>query len=282
MSPRPFLEPMLAGPTPKNYADVPAEGRWFAEEKYDGQRVCVAVLPRTVAELDATEDNTVRVWSRYGLPSVLPSRLRAALSRLPVGVYDGELLTSCRRTYGVIRVPPTDDVTLVLFDVLELLGRSLTYQPKVAGIGATYEERRSFLAEIFATPRDIELAWRRPVSCAAEVAAVAREVWARGGEGLVLKKATSLYEAGKRSREWLKIKRVLSATLVVDSCTPDSVQLRDPDGHTAVVEPRNRRERARLAVNPAAFIGRQLLIEHRGRARDGSYRHAVWDRWADE
>ncbi len=272
-----FIKPMLAHVVK---GDV-LEGSWVAEEKYDGHRLVVE------------HAESVSAWSRYGRPRVLPPHVDAAITHLPKGVYDGELISITKpRSYGVTDLGETASLRYVVFDVLELLGRDSTQ--------VTQAERRKLLETIFDDPRSpaeqsegadvidgVRLAWSEPID-SRNVAALARKVWSRDGEGLILKNAVSLYYPGKRSRDWLKIKQLRSSVLTLIGFIPGKlgryavVLLEDAEGHHTTVKTRNDRERARLAQDPPSFIGRKLRIEYQERTPDGSYRHPRWDRFEDE
>jgi ATP-dependent DNA ligase len=55
-------------------------------------------------------------------------------------------------------------------------------------------------------------------------------IWARGGEGVMLKSARGLYRPGKRSSDWLKIKTVETADGVILGYNPGEGKYSDTTG----------------------------------------------------
>lgn len=291
-----FVSPMLASPMPERFV-VPAPGTWVAEEKFDGHRIVVAVGDY---KTDLFSNRSVYAWSRHGVNRLLPLHVRESLALLPDGVYDGELVVPGVRLYvghgegrhassAVTELANIDKLVYQVFDVIELLGTSAVEHP--------YSYRRALLREMFnGTPNlvpGVQLAQSTPVSSAIEVRMLAEGVWARGGEGLIVKRSASPYLPGKRTRDWVKVKQLRSAVLtvvgylpgrgkVIDNGPHATVVLRDDQGCETTVKTLNMKELARLDANPKAYIGRKLRIEFQERTPDGGYRHPRWDRWEDE
>jgi len=278
-----FFSPMLAKPVPGDF--VPAPGKWVAEEKLDGHRIVVMVSDR---QGDLFGNRLVRAWSRYGIERILPPHIREMMEKFPTGVYDGELLVPGKRSYGTVVIENSPKLVYVMFDVLYLLGKDLT----TLGISATYDERQAYLREMFRKlGRDlaVRLSWAEDIETIERIQELAKMVWNRDGEGLVLKRRDSLYYPGKRPRGvWLKIKQLKSAVLTVvafreGKLGPNSiVHLRDEEGCETTVKWKNFDELALIDANPGKFIGKKLRIEFQERTPDGSYRHPRWDRWEDE
>jgi bifunctional non-homologous end joining protein LigD len=281
-----FIEPMYAAPMPAVVPDF-TEQDWVAEEKYDGHRLVVQVYV-----------GQPLAWSRYGLVRVLPDHLMKALGYLPDGVYDGELFVPGKRSYGVTEIVNGPDLVFTMFDVPELLHTDMTKQ--------TYQNRRSHLKEALVrsglgdSPH-VVLAPSTPILTAKQMHAVVETIWARDGEGIILKRALSYYSPGKRPKlDWIKIKALRSAVLTVVGFRESGGQkvnrgpfamviLEDIEGHLITVKTRNDAELDRFqqewkkrtgTQHPA--LGRKLRIEYQERTPDGSYRHPRWDRWEDE
>jgi bifunctional non-homologous end joining protein LigD len=205
------LRPMLA-----RLATMPAdEDRYGFEIKWDGARALTYV------------DRAVTLQSRTGrdisaqFPE--PAGLRKALGRRKA-VFDGELVAfdeagrpSFQELQGRIHLASPElvrrgmkevPVTLMLFDVLHLSGRSTRELP--------YEERRALLESL---ELDGE-SWQTPGYHAGEgskLLAVSRE---RGLEGIVAKRFGGLYEPGRRGGSWLKIKNHRSQEVVIGGWLP--------------------------------------------------------------
>jgi bifunctional non-homologous end joining protein LigD len=101
-------------------------------------------------------------------------------------------------------------VTYVIFDLLWLDGRPTLSLP--------YRCRRKLLAEL-----DLNgTSWRTPAHREGDGAALLRASDERGLEGIVAKRLDSLYEPGRRSAAWIKIKNHCAQEFVVGGFTPGS------------------------------------------------------------
>lgn len=261
-----FVKPMLC----RQYRGILPTGSWIAEEKFDGHRMIVEVARPEVS-----------AWSRAGNKRVLPRHILADLARLPRGVYDGELICPGKHSANVVEIAEQDNLLLVLFDVISLCGSDMT--------GRTYVERAAILQKgivsVFSPVRPPSL---KMIEIKADVDRLCAEVWARGGEGLVLKRTDSRYESGKRCSGWLKVKQCLSADLTIVGFTGGElgarsiVLLRDDEGHETSVKVLDHNELEFVESVPMNdLIGRRLTIEYQERTPDGAYRHPRWDRWSD-
>lgn len=284
-----FIAPMLAHPPKEDFDFGP--DLYVVEEKYDGIRI-VADVAATGGDLFGGP--AVTTYSRYGRIHVVPPRVREALAKLPSGIYDGEIYASGKRSYGTAALANAQDVVYVIFDVLELLGK-----PTVAD---TYEYRRSLLQTIFRSDRvapgnGLELAWAKRVDSMEHVHQIAKEVWARDGEGLIIKRITAPYRPGKRDRCWMKVKQLRSAVLTLVGFAPGKMGpfatavLRDAEGQETTVKWKNlallayfgqHNPNEEVCRHPNKCFGRRVRIEFQERTPDGGYRHPRWDRWEDD
>ncbi|MGI5950356.1 MAG: ATP-dependent DNA ligase [Brooklawnia sp.] len=198
----PVIEPMLA--TAGTAADVQGKG-WIFEVKWDGYRA--------VASVGA---GRASYRSRGGIDLTPAYPELAELGGLVSGnaVLDGEIVvldSSGRPSFELLqnhaRTPGR--AHYMVFDLLHRDGQSLLRQP--------YSERRRQLHELLgAASQHIHL----PVDLGedAEVAlAVSRE---QRLEGVVAKRADSVYQPGRRGRTWIKIKNVQSQAIVVVGWAP--------------------------------------------------------------
>jgi bifunctional non-homologous end joining protein LigD len=254
---------MLAKP----WTGWPSKAQLVAERKFDGHRLLVRVAP-----------SGVTAWSRTGHDRKLSPALYDALSNLPPGVYDGELIVPGGKAPDVARLENRARLHYVVFDVLELLN--------VPTCADKWSQRRAYLEEIakrglFAAPLQLAEMWA--VSDEEYLRWLAERVWADGGEGLVVKLTHAPYAPGKRTDAFLKIKQCQSAVLTIVGWEPGTTGdtcvavLRDDEGVTARVKVLNDTLRAQVARNPRAFIGRKLAIEYHERTADRAYRHPRWD-----
>lgn len=205
------VEPMLASATP-----VPRAGDYVFEPKLDGVRI-IATLQD--GEVELRSRNGIDVTRAY--PGIV-----AAVKAQPAtaAVFDGEIvaidaagrpsfellqqrmnLTDPTQVAQAERAIPT---VLYVFDILHLDGYALTK--------ASLKSRREVLSrvvlplaqftQVFAIPA--------PADEAFDIAVAA------GFEGIVAKRADSLYEPGKRSAAWLKRKWIDNDVFFVGGFTP--------------------------------------------------------------
>jgi len=184
-------------PEGKTIADYVGNG-WVLERKYDGHRV---LLERS--------ETGVTAWSRpraggEPLTRTLPAHILKTASKLPHGVYDGEILLPGGMSTDVTRIDVQDKLVLVLFDILGVLGTDVKGKPQ--------HERRAMLvlAVQHCIGNSVIIAESQSVSAAAVQA-----IWDSGGEGAILKRMNGVYRPGYRTADWIKVKKVASATLQI-------------------------------------------------------------------
>jgi bifunctional non-homologous end joining protein LigD len=211
-APPPDLRPMFATLA----ARPPTGDGWAWELKWDGIRALAYVdggrlqlrtrkgnevthrypelrkLGETLGARDLVLDGEIVAFDDAGRPSfeLLQSRMHV------------ENASTIRRLSA--QVP----VTYVLFDLLWCDGRSLMELP--------YEQRRARLLELGLTGA----AWQTPphgVGDGEATIAVSKQF---ALEGVVAKRLDSVYEPGRRSRAWLKVKNVLRQEFVVGGWQP--------------------------------------------------------------
>ena len=204
------LAPMLAttGPLPED------DGRWSYEVKWDGVRALVAVEGGRVTLTSRNGNDVTAAYPELrGLGLALGST--TALLDGEVVAFDGNgrpdfgrlqsRMHARRPTAALQRDTP---VTLLLFDVLHLDGRSLLDLP--------YDERRAALE---ALPLSGE-AWQVPPAFPGDGEAVMEATRAQGMEGVVAKRRDSRYDPGRRSDCWVKVKHVRRTSAVVVGWKP--------------------------------------------------------------
>lgn len=219
--------PMLA--TAGTVETLTAEGdpdEWAYEMKWDGFRVIAQVTVPADAS-DATP--TVRLVSRSGkdmtstFPELQELGNRVPADALPV-VVDGEIVAldargrpSFRRLQQRANLTKAGDVEaarakvgveLMAFDVLSARGRSL--------VKRTYDERREILDELIEGDGIVHV----PPAFAGDLAGAVATSKHLGLEGVVAKRRTSTYAAGRRSRTWIKIKHSRTQEVVVVGWRP--------------------------------------------------------------
>ncbi len=193
-----------------NPQDTGHQETMVVEEKYDGVRAQVH-----------SDDSRLVIYSRTldeitdSFPE-LHAGLRAAGHRY---IADGEIV-AWREDHAIPftilqqrlrrkdpsalleRVP----VTCFLFDLLHLDGQDLLDRPLA--------DRRHLLATLRFGPR-VRLAYATTASDGATLPQRFRDARERGNEGLVIKRAESSYQPGRRGRQWMKWKEELATLDVV-------------------------------------------------------------------
>jgi bifunctional non-homologous end joining protein LigD len=190
------------------------DGSWAYEVKWDGVRALAAVEQ---GGLRLTSRNGNDVTASYpellGLASVLsrhPALLDGEVVALDGGRSDfGRLQSRMHVSRPPARLLRATPVTLLLFDVLHLDGRSLLDEP--------YDLRRAAL-------EDLGLGgaahWQVPPAFLADGQEVLDATRAQGLEGVVAKRRDSRYLPGRRSDCWRKVKHVRTTSAVIAGWKP--------------------------------------------------------------
>jgi DNA ligase D-like protein (predicted ligase) len=198
-----FVEPMQCLPVAK----LPEGPNWEYEVKFDGYRA-----------LGIKSGGSARLLSRNGndLAARFPI-LAQALAKLPDETsIDGELVAldeTGRPSFNVLQNYRRGDAPLQFyaFDVLTLAGRSLQGRP--------LEERRKVLrTKILTRMPELVLFSETLEATASEVT---EAVKAQGLEGVIAKRRDSLYEPGRRSGAWVKMRVNKSRELMVGGYVPN-------------------------------------------------------------
>jgi bifunctional non-homologous end joining protein LigD len=194
-----FIEPMLA----KLVEIPPADGKWRYEVKFDGFRV--------LARKDASE---VTLTSRNGLPLTQRfASLAAAISELAVkeAVIDGEVVAidaHGRSSFQELHTQNEADLIYYAFDLPWIRGRDLRGEP--------LETRRQELRKLLrASPSTV----RFSAELKGGHALLMEKAAAMGLEGLIAKRAESLYESGQRTGAWIKLKCAQQQEFVIGGYT---------------------------------------------------------------
>lgn len=303
-----FISPMLASPLPNKKRNPKAKdfilepGCWDAEEKYDGIRIITEISDHSD---QLFVNKGVTAWSRYGNLRPHPTHIAEILARFPNCVIDGELIAPGKRSYGTMELANTPELVYYIFDLLHLDGEDVMPAPRsvrrealiqifndaVAGMGS--------LSGVGFLP--VQIAPSTRVNTWDEIYALRDAIWARDGEGLILKRHDSCYIPSKRSKDWIKIKQLRPACLTVIGFTESRgekvyrgpygmTQLRDDEGNITAVKTRTdadcrRFEELGRNLKPGELhpdVGRKLWVEYQERTPDGSYRHIRWDHWDGE
>jgi bifunctional non-homologous end joining protein LigD len=199
-----FIQPMK----PRLVEKSPSGGDWSYELKFDGIRACAV-----------KDDGKVNLTSRNG--NELRSRFREianAIKELSIDecVIDGEVVAldeEGRSSFQLLQALEIEGrkspVRFYVFDLLQLNGKNLLHLPLM--------QRKQLLAKICEGVAD-------PIRYSGEIGSDAKsllaEVKRRGLEGLIGKLRNSVYEPGRRSGTWIKLKCVNEQEFVIGGYTP--------------------------------------------------------------
>jgi bifunctional non-homologous end joining protein LigD len=199
-----FIEPMKA----KLVGEPPATGDWIYELKFDGIRLIGVKRGEKVSLLSRNENE---LTARF--PEIVE-----AIKALPTGecVIDGEVVAldeEGRSSFQLLQAREMEGrktpVYFYAFDLLQIDGKSLVSLP--------LEARKNILERLCADAGD-------PIRYSGAIGGDAKrlleEVKRRGLEGIIGKQRNSVYEPGRRSGAWIKLKCVNEQEFVIGGYTP--------------------------------------------------------------
>jgi bifunctional non-homologous end joining protein LigD len=231
----PPADPAAGAPIPDKIVPMMAQlgklprddARWAFEIKWDGVR---AICQSEPGRMRLHSRNLLDITPRY--PEL--NRLNRALSHHRA-VLDGEVVAldaEGRPSFGALqrrmhvtaestvrRLARETPVTYVIFDLLWLDGHSLMDLP--------YEERRARLAELDLGDGE---RWRVPDYVVGRGAQLLAATEQQGLEGVIAKRLDSVYEPGRRSPSWVKVKNLYRQEVVVGGWVPGDGRRRDRIG----------------------------------------------------
>ena len=194
-------------------------GSIVCEEKYDGVRVICTI-----------EDRKPKFYTRAfnELDSRFLTRIANQILELSHGIdgifFDGELTDLDRKSVSgkvtqMMKGSPKesigDDLLFNIFDVEPI-------KTIKDGKGVTvYTQRRELLEQFFKDKsfENIKIAQKWEAKTKDELMPIYEQIVANGGEGVIMKDPTHLYEC-KRSKSWIKFKEVQDCDLVVTGWYP--------------------------------------------------------------
>jgi bifunctional non-homologous end joining protein LigD len=210
------VEPMLA--TLVDAAHFGDESGWAFEMKWDGVR--------TIGYL---ADGRVKLLSRKGRDDTgAYFEVAHELTKINVrtAILDGEVVVmdaAGRPNFGLLqhrinltkpadieRAAKTYPAQLMLFDILELNGQSL--------IKKTYEERRAILEDVIRSEPGSLI--QVPPIFEGDLQAALQTGRLLELEGVVAKRRSSIYQPGRRTHTWLKIKLHRAQEVVIGGWRP--------------------------------------------------------------
>jgi len=199
-----FIEPMKA----KLVESPPATGDWIYELKFDGIRLIGVKTDKKVSLLSR---NQSELTERF--PEVVE-----AIKNLPARecVIDGEVVAldeEGRSSFQLLQAREMEGrkspIYFYPFDLLQLDGKSLLSLP--------LEARKNVLEKLCAGTGD---PIRYSGAIGGDAERLLEEVKRRRLEGIIGKQRNSVYETGRRSGAWIKLKCVSEQEFVIGGYTP--------------------------------------------------------------
>jgi bifunctional non-homologous end joining protein LigD len=200
-----FVEPMKA----KLVEKPPATGAWIYELKFDGIRL-IATKDHEKGSLLSRNQNDLS--ARF--PEIVD-----AVRKLPADecVVDGEVVAldeEGRSSFQLLQAREMEGresaVYFYAFDLLQLDGKVLLSLP--------LEARKSVLEKLCADAGDSPIRYSGAIG--GDANQLLKEVRRRGLEGIIGKLRNSVYEPGRRSGAWIKLKCVNEQEFVIGGYTP--------------------------------------------------------------
>ncbi len=200
-----FVEPMKA----KLVEKPPPTGDWIYELKFDGIRL-IAIKERGKVSLLSRNQNDLS--ARF-------SEIVHAVKNLPADecVLDGEVVAldeHGRSSFQLLQAREMEGrkspVYFYAFDLLQLDGKSLVSVP--------LEARKNVLEKLCAGADDPMIRYSGAIG--GDASQLLNEVQRHGLEGIIGKLCQSVYEPGRRSGAWIKLKCVNEQEFVIGGYTP--------------------------------------------------------------
>jgi bifunctional non-homologous end joining protein LigD len=199
-----FIEPMKA----KLVEKPPATGDWIYELKFDGIRLIAVRADKKVSLLSRNQND---LSARF--PEIVEAIKNLAAREC---VIDGEVVAldeEGRSSFQLLQALEMEGrkspVYFYAFDLLELDGKGL--------VGLPLEARKNVLEKLSG---DADDPIRYSGAIGSDAEPLLDEVKRRGLEGLIGKQRNSVYEPGRRSGTWIKLKCVQEQEFVIGGYTP--------------------------------------------------------------
>src|SRR5213593_1871438 len=199
-----FIEPMKA----KLVEKPPATGDWIYELKFDGIRLIAVRADKKVSLLSRNQND---LSARF--PEVAEAVKNLAAREC---VIDGEVVAlddEGRSSFQLLQALEMEGrkspVYFYAFDLLQLDGKGL--------VGLPLEARKNVLEKLSG---DADDPIRYSGAIGSDAEPLLDEVKRRGLEGLIGKQRDSVYEPGRRSGVWIKLKCVNEQEFVIGGYTP--------------------------------------------------------------
>ena len=200
-----FVEPMKA----KLVEKPPATGDWIYELKFDGIRL---IATKDGEKVSLVSRNQNDLSARF-------AEIVDAVKNLPADecVLDGEVVAldeEGRSSFQLLQAREMEGrkspIYFYAFDLLQRDGKSLVSLP--------LEARKNVLEKLCAGVGDPQIRYSGAIG--GDANQLLKEVQRRGLEGIIGKLRNSVYEPGRRSGAWIKLKCVNEQEFVIGGYTP--------------------------------------------------------------
>ena len=200
-----FVEPMKA----KLVEKPPATGEWIYELKFDGIRLIATKDHGKVSLLSRNQND---LSARF--PEIVDAVKNLTAEEC---VVDGEVVAldeEGRSSFQLLQAREMEGrkspIYFYAFDLLQLDGKSL--------VSLRVEARKTVLEKLCAAAGDPRIRYSGAIGGNANQ--LLSEVQRRGLEGIIGKLHNSVYEAGRRSGAWIKLKCINEQEFVIGGYTP--------------------------------------------------------------
>lgn len=259
-----FVEPMLGRALKESETIDQWVGRtdWSLEEKYDGHRIQLHVMPsRRISALSRDQNQRSQDFGAH---------LHNELSAMPAGVYDCELFIPGKKSTHVTRKDMKHRQRLAVFDIIGVYDE----QKLKLTTHLSLHDRRKLITVAMSQMSQTDV-FQSPVHVVTPNQLAA--IWMQGGEGVMLKNNLEVYRPGQRS--WVKFKKMQVARVKVTGFLsgklgPHSrIVAVDEHGIEVRCKALDTKMREAFDQDPDIWIGRTLVIEYQEKTDDGRYRH---------
>lgn len=185
-----------------------------AEYKYDGLRIQIHKLDN--GDIIMYSRNLKNVTDMF---PTIKSAVKQELKHLKNFILDGELILydknkdyypdfqnilTLKRKHDIDKITKIydDKLVFIVFDIIYVNDNLVANRP--------YKDRRLILENIINERQKILLSTKYEITTVGELKKVFKEAVSKNLEGLVCKNINSKYEFGKRTYNWIKLKRVFS------------------------------------------------------------------------
>ena len=217
-----WLKPMI----PTLVDEIPTGDDWVYETKYDGFRgllyVCeheTQLISRNLHSLRKSFPEIIKVIDERKhlissmLPIILDGEIAILSSSYKANFKDIQLRGRTKRNEQIKQFMETKPAHFLAFDLLKIKGNHITTLPLIERKERLYFLIKKMNLPLYVNKQNKELLQYIPYST--NHSTLWNKIKEEEGEGIVIKKKTSKWVSGKRTRNWLKVKNWITQVFVV-------------------------------------------------------------------